>query len=109
MKILLRGLPLPIAGCFHLTLVLSDALFFNQTRDTFRRVHDSKIKVFEVFAAQIAIESLDFFVALSSFCGLVGIPGQTNYARFVSVLVGSNIPNHFQCLYRPGRCSRSVS
>ncbi|KAJ7776328.1 hypothetical protein B0H16DRAFT_1879673 [Mycena metata] len=103
MKSLVGDFALPIAGCIHMTLVLSDALFFNQTRDTFRRVHDSKIKVFEVFAAHIAIESLDFFVALSSFCGLLGIPGQTNYASACTALDGilARYPNAFS-LITPG-------
>jgi hypothetical protein len=82
MNALLHNMPAPVAGCFHMTLDLSDALFFKQTHDTFCRVYNSKFKVFEIFSAQVAIESLDFFVALSSISGLVGIPGQTNYARF---------------------------
>jgi hypothetical protein len=87
MNILLHSLPVPIAGCFHMTLALSDALFFNQTHDTFRRLYDSKLRVFEVFSAQIKIESLDFFVALSSVTGLIGVPGVSNYARFVIFLL----------------------
>ncbi|KAF8209510.1 hypothetical protein K438DRAFT_1960508 [Mycena galopus ATCC 62051] len=103
MKILLHSLPVPIAGCFHMTLVLTDALFFNQTDDAFRRAHDSKLKVFEVFSAQIRIESLDFFVALSSVSGLIGVPGQSNYASACTALDGvlARYPNAFS-LITPG-------
>lgn len=87
MDVLLHSLAAPIAGCFHLAMVLSDALFFNQTADTFRRVFHSKLRVFEVFSTQVQIESLDFFVALSSISGLIGLPGQSNYARFVIFVI----------------------
>lgn len=82
-KSLLRGIPVRIAGCFHMVLALSDAPFFTQTSDTFRAQHESKLLVFENFAAEVAIESLDFFVAFSSVTGLFGMTGQSNYARFV--------------------------
>jgi hypothetical protein len=85
MNLLLRSFSLPIAGCFHVALVLSDALFFQQTFETFQSVYDSKLRIFEVFSAQVEIESLDFFVAFSSFSGLLGIMGQSNYARFVLI------------------------
>ncbi|KAJ7801502.1 hypothetical protein B0H14DRAFT_2895228 [Mycena olivaceomarginata] len=103
MNILLHSLPVPIAGCFHMTLALSDALFFNQTHDTFRRLYDSKLRVFEVFSAQIKIESLDFFVALSSVTGLIGVPGVSNYASACTALDGvlARYPNAFS-LITPG-------
>ncbi|KAJ7463693.1 hypothetical protein FB451DRAFT_1042909, partial [Mycena latifolia] len=103
MKALLHGLPAPIAGCFLMTLVLSDAPFFNQTHDTFHGVYASKLRVFEVLSMLVEIKSLDFFVALSSISGLVGIPGQTNYASACTALDGvlARYPNAFS-LITPG-------
>ncbi|KAJ6611341.1 hypothetical protein B0H10DRAFT_369055 [Mycena sp. CBHHK59/15] len=103
MKTLLHRLPAPIAGCFHMTLVVSWALFFNQTRDTFSSVYNSKIKVLEVFSAHVEMESLDFFVALSSINGLVGVPGASNYDIACTALDGalSRYPNAFS-LITPG-------
>ncbi|KAJ7493888.1 hypothetical protein FB451DRAFT_1491404 [Mycena latifolia] len=97
MNALLHSFPAPIAGCFHMTMVLSDALFFKQTHESFQDVYKSKIGVFEVFAAQVEIRSLDFFVAFSSMSGLVGIPGQSNYASACTVLDGllAGYPNAF--------------
>lgn len=80
-SLLVKSLRAPLAGCFQLTLVLSDGLFLNQTQASFTAVHDSKIKVFEVFAAEVDINSLDFYISFSSLSGLIGIAGQSNYAR----------------------------
>jgi hypothetical protein len=80
-SLLLNSLHKPIAGCFQMTLVLSDALFVKQTQAKFTAVRDSKITVFEVFAAAVHIASLDFYIAFSSLTGLLGYPGQSNYAR----------------------------
>ncbi|KAJ7636257.1 hypothetical protein FB45DRAFT_1024384 [Roridomyces roridus] len=89
MAALVRSLSAPLAGCFLMTMVVSDALFFNQTPDTFRSVYDSKIRAFEVFAGQVDIGTLDFFVALSSISGLVGLVGQSNYASACTALDGA--------------------
>ncbi|KAF8128037.1 hypothetical protein K438DRAFT_2141448, partial [Mycena galopus ATCC 62051] len=51
MQKLLIDLPIVVAGCFLMTLVLSDKPFFKQTRDTFRHVHASKLRAFEIFSA----------------------------------------------------------
>ncbi|KAJ7708733.1 hypothetical protein B0H17DRAFT_1030700 [Mycena rosella] len=100
---LIKSLPKPLAGCFQMTLVLSDALFLNQTPASFAAVHDGKIKVFEVFAAEVDITSLDFYVAFSSLSGLTGSPGQSNYASACTVLDGilAHYPNAFS-LVVPG-------
>lgn len=81
MASLVQSFSLPIGGCFQLTLVLSDALFLDQTEDSFRLVHESKLTVFEIFASQVDIKCLDFFVAFSSISGLCGFLGQSNYSR----------------------------
>ncbi|KAJ7182483.1 hypothetical protein C8R43DRAFT_868767, partial [Mycena crocata] len=88
MTSLLHSLPVPVAGCLHMTLVLSDAPFFKQTTSSFNSVYDSKLKVFDIFASIIPIESLDFFVALSSISGVVGLGGQANYAAACTSLDG---------------------
>ncbi|KAJ6599814.1 hypothetical protein DFH09DRAFT_1128873 [Mycena vulgaris] len=103
MSALLSSLPAPLAGCFHMTMVLSDTLFLNQTPDAFRAVYDSKFRVFEVFTELVEIQRLDFVVVISSFSGLVGIPGQSNYASVCTALDGalSRYPNAFS-LIAPG-------
>ncbi|KAF7348045.1 Polyketide synthase [Mycena sanguinolenta] len=88
MSYLIDSLPLPIAGCFHMTLVLSDAPFFKQTADTFRTLSDSKLRVFEIFSNKVDVDSLDFFIAFSSISGLLGVMGQTNYASACTSLDG---------------------
>jgi KR domain len=77
---LLRTLDRPLGGCFSMTLVLSDALFINQTEESFRRACDAKLKVLQVFEAATSIEKLDFFVQFSSLASLSGNYGQTNYS-----------------------------
>ncbi|KAJ7082108.1 Alpha/Beta hydrolase protein [Mycena epipterygia] len=57
-------------------------------------VYDSKLRVFEIFTG------LDFVVAISSFSGLVGIPGQSNYASACTAVDGamSRYPNVFSLI-----------
>lgn len=94
MRSLLHNLSVPVAGCFHMTLVLSDATFFKQSDESFKSVYDTKLKAFDVFSAHVDIESLDFFVALSSISGLVGMMGQSNYARCVIAPSNTKLPAH---------------
>ncbi|KAJ7195057.1 hypothetical protein GGX14DRAFT_677404 [Mycena pura] len=89
MGALLRTLPAPLAGCFCMTMVRSDALFLDQTPDGFRAVYDSKVRVFETFTELVEIQRLDFVVAISSFSSLVGAPGQANYASACTALDGA--------------------
>ncbi|KAJ7223452.1 hypothetical protein GGX14DRAFT_540253 [Mycena pura] len=89
MGALLRTLPAPLAGCFCMTMVRSDALFLDQTPDGFRAIYDSKVRVFEIFRELVEIQGLDFVVAISSFSGLVGVPGQANYASACTALDGA--------------------
>jgi KR domain len=77
---LLRTLEKPLGGCFSMTLVLSDALFLNQTDESFRSARDSKFNVSRVFEAATPIEKLDFFVQFSSIASLSGNYGQSNYS-----------------------------
>jgi hypothetical protein len=79
----LGTLAAPIAGCFLMTLVLSDAFFANQTESAFARVRESKLGVLDTFSKLVNIASIDFLVGFSSVNGLIGLAGQSNYARFV--------------------------
>ncbi|KAJ7622413.1 acyl transferase domain-containing protein [Roridomyces roridus] len=86
---LLQSIGMPMGGCFQMSLVLSDALFVNQTEEKFSAVRDSKLKVFETFAAAVDVGQLEFYVAFSSISGLVGIAGQSNYASACTALEGA--------------------
>ncbi|KAK6966524.1 polyketide synthase [Favolaschia claudopus] len=103
MQALLNNLEVPVAGCFLMTLVLSDAPFLKQTQNAFSDVYASKLGVFEVLSRVADLKSLDFLVNFSSISGLVGIAGQTNYASACTSLDGilANYPNAFS-LITPG-------
>jgi KR domain len=77
---LLQTIEKPLGGCFSMTLLLSDAIFMNQTEETFHAVCDSKFKVVKVFEAATSIKKLDFFVQFSSVAWMGGNYGQSNYA-----------------------------
>ncbi|KAF8180698.1 hypothetical protein K438DRAFT_1976521 [Mycena galopus ATCC 62051] len=87
-SLLVKGLHFSIAGCFQMTLALSDGLFVKQTHTEFCTAHNSKVRVFEVFAAEVDINSLDFYIAFSSFTGLIGHVGQSNYGSACTTLEG---------------------
>ncbi len=74
-----RDLP-PLAGLFHCVGVLSDAAIGNQSWETFQNV--LKPKVLGAWALHEATKgkSLDLFVLFSSITGVLGNPGQANYA-----------------------------
>ncbi|KAJ7606255.1 hypothetical protein FB45DRAFT_1068712 [Roridomyces roridus] len=86
---LLETVGMRIGGCFQMSLVLSDALFVNQTEEKFSTVRDSKLKAFETFSAAVDVGQLDFYVAFSSISGLFGIAGQSNYASACTALEGA--------------------
>ncbi|PVH93269.1 KR-domain-containing protein [Periconia macrospinosa] len=70
----------PIAGILQMSMVLNDASFPIMTHEEWQNAVLPKIdgtwNLHEVFASQ----PLDFFVLFSSFAGLVGHMGQSNYA-----------------------------
>jgi hypothetical protein len=74
-----RSCDLPLGGCFFMSVVLEDQLFIHQTKDTFRKVYDSKVTALETFNRVKSIETLDFMVFFSSSVALVGNVGQINY------------------------------
>ncbi|XP_061715319.1 fatty acid synthase-like isoform X2 [Cydia pomonella] len=75
------SLAAPVGGIFNLAAVLRDALFNNQTQDTFSAVTKPKIEVtqnLDLLSRSLAPE-LELFVAFSSVsCGR-GNAGQSNY------------------------------
>lgn len=83
MTVFLQKVHLPIGGCFLMPLVLHDALFLQQTQDTFDLVRRSKVEAFDVLSSLCDVKALDFFVAFSSITALWGNVGQSNYARYV--------------------------
>ncbi|MFB6262474.1 MAG: SDR family NAD(P)-dependent oxidoreductase [Bradymonadaceae bacterium] len=71
-----------LCGVFHLAAVLADATIDNQTRETFQRAMGPKsagaLQLHRTLEARE--ESVDHFVLFSSAAGLLGSPGQANYA-----------------------------
>jgi hypothetical protein len=80
-RALIESLEAPLTGVILLTLVLSDALFLSQDAQSFQRVRDSKVTVYEALSHATDVGSLDFIVHFSSISGLLGFVGQANYAR----------------------------
>ena len=71
----------PIGGCMLMTTHLVDRPFSLQTSESFETSFAAKPGAFHVLEQVINIRELDFLLAFSSFAGLLGNPGQTNYAR----------------------------
>jgi predicted tellurium resistance membrane protein TerC len=86
MAALARRIEIPIGGCFIATLILDDGLFMRQTPESFHAVSNLKLKVFEAFTSIFNIETLDFFISLSSLMAVVGNSGQSSYAALVVVI-----------------------
>ena len=72
----------PVGGIFHLAMVLNDAIFENQTEETFNKVCGPKIRTTKYLdsLSRKLCPQLDFFVCFSSVASGKGNPGQTNYA-----------------------------
>lgn len=71
----------PIGGIFNLAMVLNDALFENQTVETFEKVCAPKVKatlLLDSLSRQLCPE-LDYFVCFSSVASGKGNAGQSNY------------------------------
>jgi len=77
----------PIRGVVNAAMVLKDKLFQNMDIDSWRDVHDPKVKgslnLHEVFSKP---NELDFFVLTSSVAATLGSAGQSNYAAANSFL-----------------------
>ena len=70
----------PLAGVVHAAGVLDDGLLVQQTRARLRRVMAAKIGGALHLDALTRGQGLDFFVMYASAAGLIGAPGQGNYA-----------------------------
>ena len=78
---LLKSLDAPVAGIFNSALVLNDALFVDQTAETFIEVCAPKVNI-TLNLDKISREmcpSLAYFVVFSSAASSKGNVGQTNY------------------------------
>ncbi|KAK3385761.1 polyketide synthase PksD [Podospora didyma] len=68
----------PIRGCIVATMVLNDTMFENMTLPQWEQTSRSKVEA--SWNLHTLLPDLDFFVLLSSVSGVVGNPGQSNYA-----------------------------
>ncbi|KAF2715992.1 hypothetical protein K431DRAFT_316867 [Polychaeton citri CBS 116435] len=69
----------PIRGVIQAAMVLSDAVFENMTLDRWQASTRPKVQG-SWNLHQLLPQGLDFFVMLSSISGVIGNPGQANYA-----------------------------
>jgi NADPH:quinone reductase-like Zn-dependent oxidoreductase/SAM-dependent methyltransferase len=76
-----------IRGCVHAAMVLRDVMFANMTYDDWAVSLTCKVQGSLNLAGSLPAD-LDFFVLLSSASGLVGLPGQSNYAAGNTYLDG---------------------
>ncbi|XP_074599359.1 fatty acid synthase-like [Brevipalpus obovatus] len=78
---LLNSLSLPVGGIFNSALVLSDAIFKDQTEETFTKVCQSKVNITHNLdkISREMCPLLDYFVVFSSVASARGNPGQSNY------------------------------
>ncbi|BCR97071.1 beta-ketoacyl reductase [Aspergillus luchuensis] len=69
----------PIKGCIQATMVLKSAMFANMTLDQWNEALRSKVQGSYNLDRHLPTQ-LDFFIFLSSVCGIIGASGQSNYA-----------------------------
>ncbi|CAG8897602.1 unnamed protein product [Penicillium egyptiacum] len=70
----------PIRGIIHSGLTLRDGSFENMSLDDLQQVLQPKLAGSYNLHHSFEGQQLDFFVLLSSYVGLLGSPGQANYA-----------------------------
>ncbi|KAL2006666.1 hypothetical protein VTN00DRAFT_9334 [Thermoascus crustaceus] len=70
----------PIRGLIQAALVLKDGIFESMTVDDYNKVLGPKVSGTYNLHDALQSQSLDFFLILSSYCGIVGNPGQANYS-----------------------------
>jgi len=70
----------PLGGVIHAAAVLDDGLLLNQTAERFGRAFAPKVLGAWNLHTLTRSERLDFFILFSSASGLLGAPGQANYA-----------------------------
>ncbi|KAL7629709.1 hypothetical protein AAE478_001232 [Parahypoxylon ruwenzoriense] len=69
----------PIRGCINAAMILNDSIFDNMTHTQWEQTIMSKVNTSWNLHALLP-KDLDFFVLLSSISGVIGNPGQANYA-----------------------------
>jgi len=83
LKISLASINRPIRGVVHAAMVLKDGIFETMEYTDFIIPFKSKVNGLlnlQELLSQPLYKPLDFFVVLSSISGVVGTPGQSNYA-----------------------------
>ncbi|KKP02218.1 KR domain-containing protein [Trichoderma harzianum] len=77
-----NGIPAenPIKGVVHAAMVLRDALFHSMTYEAWKQSTNPKVVGAQNLHSVLAETPLDFFVMTSSVSGILGTPGQGNYA-----------------------------
>ncbi|MCJ1309500.1 hypothetical protein MMC25_003160 [Agyrium rufum] len=89
----------PIRGVVNAAMVLEDSVFQNMTIDKWRRVIAPKVhgslNLHEMFQD---VHELDFFVMTSSISGILGTPGQSNYAAANTFLDSLARHRRMKCL-----------
>ncbi|RYP89969.1 hypothetical protein DL770_003927 [Monosporascus sp. CRB-9-2] len=86
----------PIRGCINAALILNDSIFDNMTHTQWEQTIMSKVNTSWNLHALLP-KDLDFFVLLSSISGVIGNPGQANYAAgctFQDALARFRARNH---------------
>ncbi|PYH64235.1 KR-domain-containing protein [Aspergillus vadensis CBS 113365] len=73
-----RRMP-PIKGCIQASMVLKSAMFAKMTLDQWNEALRSKVQGSYNLDRHLPTP-LDFFIFLSSVCGIIGASGQSNYA-----------------------------
>ncbi|KAF2260237.1 polyketide synthase PksD [Lojkania enalia] len=69
----------PVRGCINAAMVLQDSVFDNMTHAQWKQTIDSKVATSWNLHTHLST-NLDFFIMLASVAGIVGSPGQSNYA-----------------------------
>ncbi len=69
----------PLAGIFHLAMVLDDAFFTDVTREQLIKVMGPKVGGVLNLHTHTKHLPLDFFICMSSISSLIGNPGQASY------------------------------
>ena len=95
-----REMP-PIKGCVQSTMVLRDTIFSNMSYDDFTQSTQPKVAGFWNLHTLLP-EGLDFFILLSSICGIFGSVSQANYC------VGNTYKDAL-AHYRTSRGEKAVS
>jgi NADPH:quinone reductase-like Zn-dependent oxidoreductase/NAD(P)-dependent dehydrogenase (short-subunit alcohol dehydrogenase family)/SAM-dependent methyltransferase len=86
LQIVTRFMP-PIRGCVQAAMVLRDVMFSDMSYEDWHTSLDCKVRGSRNLA-QTLPEDMDFFILLSSASGIVGSPGQSNYASGNTYLDG---------------------